>query len=274
MRLPTQLTEAEEIIDVAPIITVTAASRTYAARSGADVVALGGVDLTVNQGDVVSLVGPSGCGKSTLLKMIAGLVEPTTGAISINGLPARAGRADCGIMLQSAVLLPWRSTMDNILLPIEVLGLDKSAGRGRAAELIEMVGLQGFEQKRPWELSGGMQQRVSLARLLIFEPDVLLMDEPFAALDEFTRERLDQEVAALQRRLDRTIVYVTHNIREAVALSDEVIVMTPRPGRIIERVHVGLAKPRTPEVMDTPEAVALIANIRNTLAKSTSGENA
>jgi NitT/TauT family transport system ATP-binding protein len=157
------------------------------------------------------------------------------------------------------------------MLPIEVLGLDKSAARSRAAELIEMVGLEGFENKRPWELSGGMQQRASLARLLIFEPDVLLMDEPFAALDEFTRERLDQEVASLQQRLNRTIVYVTHNIAEAVALSDEVIVMTPRPGRIIDRVHIDLPKPRTPDIMETPEGVSLVSKIRKTLAHSTSG---
>jgi NitT/TauT family transport system ATP-binding protein len=254
----------------APIITVSSASEIYQTRNGA-VIALDEVDLSVRKGDVISLVGPSGCGKSTLLKMIAGLIPPTTGTVTINGTTASAGRSDCGIMLQSAVMLPWRSTLENIMLPIEVLGLDKSAARSRAAELIEMVGLQGFENKRPWELSGGMQQRASLARLLIFEPDVLLMDEPFAALDEFTRERLDQEVASLQQRLNRTIVYVTHNIAEAVALSDEVIVMTPRPGRIIDRVHIDLPKPRTPDIMETPEAVALVSKIRKTLAHSTSG---
>ncbi|KWX67513.1 ABC transporter ATP-binding protein [Mycobacterium sp. NAZ190054] len=258
-------------MSTAPIITVSGASRTYPTSGGSDVVALAEVDLNVRSGDVVSLVGPSGCGKSTLLKLMAGLVEPTTGSVTISGRPACAGRPDCGIMLQSAVLLPWRSTLDNIMLPIEVLSLDKASARSRAMELIEMVGLQGFEHKRPWELSGGMQQRASLARLLIFEPDVLLMDEPFAALDEFTRERLDQELASLQRRLNRTIVYVTHNIGEAVTLSDEVIVMTPRPGRIIDRVRVDLPKPRTPEVMETPKAVALVADIRKTLAQATTG---
>lgn len=255
-----------------PIIDVSNASRVYSTRNG-DVVALDEVSLTICPGEVVSLVGPSGCGKSTLLKMIAGLIEPSTGSVSIGGTPAMAGRADCGIMLQSAVLLPWRSTFDNIMLPIEVLGLDKRSARRRAAELIELVGLQGFENKRPTELSGGMQQRASLARLLIFEPEVLLMDEPFAALDEFTRERLDAEVADLQRRLHRTIVYVTHNIGEAVALSDEVVVMTPRPGRVIDRVRIDLPRPRTPEVMDTPEAVALVAQVRNTLVHSTIGDS-
>ncbi|WP_370499944.1 ABC transporter ATP-binding protein [Mycolicibacterium sp. jd] len=262
-----------EPVEAPVIVNVAAASQTYPARNGDDVIALTQVDLEIRQGEVVSLVGPSGCGKSTLLKMIAGLIEPTTGAITINGSPASAGRSDCGIMLQSAVLLPWRNTVDNILLPIEVLGLDRAAARARAHELIDMVGLRGFEDKRPWELSGGMQQRASLARLLIFEPDVLLMDEPFAALDEFTRERLDQEVASLQRRLNRTVVYVTHNIAEAVALSDEVMVMTPRPGRIIDRVRIDLPKPRTPDVMETPEAVGLVSRIRKALAKSTSGED-
>lgn len=264
--------EAQRPIESPVIVNVAAASQTYPARHGGDVIALKEVDLEIRQGEVVSLVGPSGCGKSTLLKMIAGLIEPTTGAITINGIPARAGRSDCGIMLQSAVLLPWRSTLDNIMLPIEVLGLNRSAARARAHELIDIVGLGGFEDRRPWELSGGMQQRASLARLLIFEPDVLLMDEPFAALDEFTRERLDHEVASLQRRLNRTVIYVTHNIAEAVALSDEVMVMTPRPGRIIDRVRIDLPKPRTPDVMETPRAVSFISRIRKSLARSTCGE--
>ncbi|MDY6995184.1 MAG: ABC transporter ATP-binding protein [Actinomycetota bacterium] len=267
---PSLMPKKGELHGTPTIISVSGASRTYPTRSGADVVALTDVDLTVRRGNVVSLVGPSGCGKSTLLKMIAGLVEPTTGAVTINDKPASAGRADCGIMLQSPVLLPWRSTLENILLPVEVLRLDRSSARARAMDLIDMVGLRGFEHKQPWELSGGMQQRASLARLLIFEPDVLLMDEPFAALDEFTRERLDQEVASLQTRLNRTIVYVTHNIGEAVALSDEVVVMTPRPGRIVDRVPIELPKPRTPEVMDSPEAVSLVAGIRKILANSLS----
>ncbi|GFM16672.1 MULTISPECIES: ABC transporter ATP-binding protein [Mycobacteriaceae] len=267
---PTAMLNDGALASSPTIISVSGASRTYPTRNGGDVVALTDVDLTVHKGDVVSLVGPSGCGKSTLLKMIAGLVEPSTGAVTINDKPASAGRADCGIMLQSPVLLPWRSTLDNILLPVEVLRLDRSAARARAMDLIEMVGLRGFEHKQPWELSGGMQQRASLARLLIFEPDVLLMDEPFAALDEFTRERLDQEVASMQRRLNRTIVYVTHNISEAVALSDEVVVMTPRPGQVVDRVTVDLPKPRTPEVMDSQEAVALVAAIRKTLADNIS----
>jgi len=266
--LPTPVTTGED----GAIIAVSEASKVYCTDTG-DVTALSPVDLTIRRGEVVSLVGPSGCGKSTLLKMIGGLIEPSTGTITVNGAPARAGRPDCGIMFQSPVLLPWRSTLDNILLPVEVFGLDKAGARARAAELIDLVGLRGFERRRPWELSGGMQQRVSLARLLIFEPDVLLLDEPFAALDEFTRLRLDQEVARLQERFNRTIVYVTHNIGEAVAMSDEVVVMSPRPGRIIDRVRVGLPRPRTPETMDCPDAVALVARVRKVLADTANGNS-
>jgi NitT/TauT family transport system ATP-binding protein len=247
-------------------VDIRGASQTYESHGGA-VAALDAVNLTIERGTVVSLVGPSGCGKSTLLKMIAGLLEPTTGTIHVNETPAAAGRADCGIMLQSPVMLPWRSVLQNVMLPIEVLGLDRAVAKTRAIALLKLVGLEGFENKRPWQLSGGMQQRASLARLLVFEPDILLMDEPFAALDEFTRERLDQEVAQLQQALHRTIIYVTHNITEAVMLSDEVIVMTPRPGRIIDHVVIDLPKPRTVGVMESREAIAFVSRIRRALTR-------
>lgn len=239
-------------------------TKTYRTRDGV-VEAVQDVSFTVPTGHVVSLVGPSGCGKSTVLKMIAGLVQWDRGSIEVAGSPAAAGRPDCGIMLQSAVLLPWRTVWDNVMLPVEVLGLEKEQARAHAKALLELVGLDGFERKHPWELSGGMQQRVSLARLLVFEPQILLMDEPFAALDEFTRERLDAELLRLQEHFHRTLVYVTHNISEAVTLSDAVVVMTPRPGEIIDVVPIELERPRHLDVATTPAGVELITRIRGSL---------
>jgi NitT/TauT family transport system ATP-binding protein len=239
--------------------------KSYRVRGGS-VDAIRDVSFDVPRGDVVSMVGPSGCGKSTVLKMMAGLISLDSGTIEVAGRAAEAGRHDCGIMLQSSVLLPWRTVWQNVLLPAEIMGLDREAAEQRARELFELVGLHGFEHNRVWELSGGMQQRASLARLLVFEPEILLMDEPFSALDEFTRERLDAELASLQARLHRTIVYVTHNIAEAVMLSDTVIVMTPRPGQVVDLVPITLPRPRTPEVMSSPEAQALILAIRRAFA--------
>lgn len=255
--------------DVAAAVRVSGITKTYDTRDGL-VEAVSHVSLQVHAGSVVSLVGPSGCGKSTVLKMVAGLVEPDEGTIEVAGRPAAPGRADCGIMLQSPVLLPWRTVIENVLLPAEILGLDRRAARRRAEELLALVGLEGFERKHPWELSGGMQQRASLARLLVFEPEILLMDEPFAALDEFTRERLDMELARLQEHLRRTIVYVTHNIAEAVMLSDVVVVMTPRPGRVVDTVQVELPRPRTAEVMTSEAGGALVRRIRAHLDTSDS----
>jgi NitT/TauT family transport system ATP-binding protein len=236
-------------------------NKSYATNTGV-VEAVRDVSFEVLRGQVVSLVGPSGCGKSTVLKMVAGLIPFDDGAIEVAGSPAAAGRRDCGIMLQSPVLLPWRTVWDNVMLPAQIMGLEKNEAASRAQALFELVGLQGFEKSHVWELSGGMQQRASLARLLVFEPEILLMDEPFSALDEFTRERLDSELARLQERLHRTIVYVTHNIPESVMLSDTVVVMTPRPGRVVARMPIELPRPRTPEVMASPDAQALILRIR------------
>jgi NitT/TauT family transport system ATP-binding protein len=245
-------------------VAVRQVNKTYRVKSGV-VEAVRDVSFDVRRGDVVSLVGPSGCGKSTVLKMTAGLIEFDSGTIDVAGRRAEAGRRDCGIMLQSPVLLPWRTVWENVLLPADIMGLDRAETEQRAKGLFELVGLQGFEKARAWELSGGMQQRASLARLLVFEPEILLMDEPFSALDEFTRERLDAELARLQTRLQRTIVYVTHNIAEAVMLSDMVVVMTPRPGRVVDRVEIDLPRPRTREIMASPAAQALIMGIRSTL---------
>ena len=206
--------------------------------------ALAGVDLEVREKEFLSLVGRSGCGKSTLLRILAGLVPASDGTVAIGGATVRGPRRDVGLMFQRPALMPWRTVIENVLLPVEILGLDRKASRREAAELLELVGLEGFERRRPWELSGGMQQRVALCRALISRPDVLLMDEPFAALDALTREELSLELQRIWTERRTTIVFVTHGIAEAVVLSDRVAVMTPRPGRITRIVPVPVGRPR------------------------------
>ena len=206
--------------------------------------ALAGVDLEVREKEFLSLVGRSGCGKSTLLRILAGLVPASDGTVAIGGAAVRGPRRDVGLMFQRPALMPWRTVIENVLLPVEILGLDRKASRREAAELLELVGLEGFERRRPWELSGGMQQRVALCRALISRPDVLLMDEPFAALDALTREELSLELQRIWTERRTTIVFVTHGIAEAVVLSDRVAVMTPRPGRITRIVPVPVGRPR------------------------------
>jgi NitT/TauT family transport system ATP-binding protein len=246
------------------VIEVNTLGKTYATRGGS-VEAVRNASFFVKPGEFVSLVGPSGCGKSTILHIVAGLLEGSQGSVTIAGQPAKAGRKDVGIMLQRPVLLPWRSVLDNVMLPIEVFGLDRKQARDRAMKLLELVGLEGFDDKYSWELSGGMQQRASLARLLVFEPEILLMDEPFAALDEFTRERLNSELADLHENLGRTVLYVTHNIQEAVFLSDRVVVMKPRPGEILDIVDIRLPRPRRIEMIAERETADLVAAIRTKL---------
>jgi NitT/TauT family transport system ATP-binding protein len=243
-------------------------SKTYRTRTG-DVEALRDASIEVGEGEFISLVGPSGCGKSTLLKLVGGLMEPSTGSVTVGGQPAREGHPEVGIMFQSAVLLPWRTVLQNVLLPTQIFGHAKGESRRRAMEMLELVGLKGFENHHIWELSGGMQQRVNLCRLLVFEPKLLLMDEPFAALDEFTRERLNLEIATLHERLGRTVVYVTHNIIEALFLSDRVVVMTNRPGRILGVVKSPLPRPRTLEMVMSEEAAAAAREIRGMLDVNT-----
>jgi NitT/TauT family transport system ATP-binding protein len=198
-------------------------------------------------------------------------VPQSDGKISVLGAAAKAGRADTGIMLQKPVLLPWRSVKQNILLAAEMYKVDKAEAERRAARLIELVGLEGFADKYPWELSGGMQQRVSLARLLVTDPKVMLLDEPFSALDEFTRERLNLELVALHESLNRSVLYVTHNIQESVLLSDYVVVMKPRPGEIVEIVPIDIPRPRTRETMALPRMTELVNYIRG-LLYTASGE--
>jgi NitT/TauT family transport system ATP-binding protein len=226
------------------LIRVDAVSQVFGLRDGI-VHALDGVSIEIGTNEFVTLVGRSGCGKSTLLRLIAGLLPASRGKISIAGTTVTGPRRDVAMVFQNPALLPWRNVIDNVLLPIEVMRLDKHKYRQDAAKLLELVGLAGFEKRQPHELSGGMQQRVALCRSLIYNPKVLLMDEPFAALDALTREELSLELQRIFNEHRTTIVFVTHSITEAVLLADRVAVMTPRPGRIAEIVSVDLPRPRS-----------------------------
>ena len=225
-----------------PAVDIRGVSRIFAARKGPGVTALDDVSLTVAPGEFVSLIGPSGCGKSTLLRLVADLDVPTSGSIEVFGKPARQARVDqdYGIAFQQAGLLPWRTVAGNIELPLELHGVGRSARRQRAAELIALVGLSDFASHYPDQLSGGMQQRVAIARSLAESPSLLLMDEPFGALDEMTRERMQNELVRICAETKAAVVFVTHSIPEAVFLSNRVVVMSPRPGRIRSIVRVGL----------------------------------
>jgi NitT/TauT family transport system ATP-binding protein len=231
------------------------------------VLALEGIDLEVGAGEFVSLIGSSGCGKSTLLRIIGDLTEPTSGEVVVNGKSARQARVDrdYGIVFQDAVLYDWRTVAKNIALPLEMLGWDRRRRAERVEEMLELVELTGFEGHHPWQLSGGMQQRVSIARALSFDPALLLMDEPFGALDEMTRERLNMELLRIWEQAGSTIVFVTHSIAEAVFLSTRVVVLTPRPGRIASVVPVDLGRPRTVETREEPRFFELVTEVRELL---------
>lgn len=238
------------------------AGRAFVSRDGQSMTALQSVALTVAPGEFVSILGPSGCGKTTLLRMAAGLLEPSWGEVVVGGEAVHRPRPDFGTVFQQALLLPWLTVLDNVLIPIDVQGRPVAKYRDRAIELIEMVGLKGFEKRYPFELSGGMQQRVALARGLIHDPAVLFMDEPFAALDAMTREQMGVELLNIWEANKTTTVFVTHGISEAVFLSDRVVVMSARPGRVSRVVDIPFARPRTPKLMATPEFAALVGEIR------------
>lgn len=237
-------------------LTVDDVSKVFTAGKGAAVNALHKIDLDVHEGEFVTLVGRSGCGKSTLLRIIAGLIPVTSGQVTIAGSAVQRPRRDVGLMLQQPALLPWRTTLDNILLPLEIMGKVGSEYRARAHQLLETTGLTGFESRYPRELSGGMQQRVSLCRSLIHDPDVLLMDEPFAALDALTREELSIELQRICAEQNKTVIFVTHSIEEAVLLADRVVVMSPRPGRIKQIVPIDAKRPRTLAMSEHSETLA------------------
>jgi NitT/TauT family transport system ATP-binding protein len=235
----------------------------------ASVAALEGIDLRIGSGEFVSLIGPSGCGKSTLLRLIGDLTEPTSGTLLVNGKPARKARQDrdYGMVFQAPVLMEWRTVAKNIELPLEVMGYSRVERARRSAELIRLVELEGFESRHPWQLSGGMQQRVAIARALAFDPKLLLMDEPFGALDEMTRERMNLELMNIWTRTKTTVVFVTHSIPEAVFLSTRVVVMSPRPGRIARVVDVDLPQPRTVDTRETERYFELVTIVRETLRR-------
>src|SRR5438128_1727813 len=221
----------------ADVIHVKGLRKEYGTARGT-VLALDGIDFTVGEGEFVAIVGPSGCGKSTLLKILAGLLPATRGEVNLRSVPVTGPRRDIGVVFQSPVLFPWRTVLENVLLPIDVQRLGREKNRGRALELLSLVGLSGFEHRYPWELSGGMQQRVAITRSLMHDPALLLMDEPFGALDAMTRESLNLELQRIWLDRHETILFVTHSIAEAVFLADRVFVMTSRPGRLLERVDV------------------------------------
>jgi NitT/TauT family transport system ATP-binding protein len=229
--------------------------------------ALEGIDLSIRSGEFVSLIGPSGCGKSTLLRLIGDLTAPSSGTVLVNGKPARGARLDrdYGMVFQAPVLMDWRTVARNIELPLEVMGHTRAARTARSAELLKLVELEGFATKHPWQLSGGMQQRVAIARALAFDPALLLMDEPFGALDEMTRERMNLELMNIWTRTRTTVVFVTHSIPEAVFLSTRVVVMSSRPGRIAKVVDVDLPQPRTVDTREDERYFELVTTVREAL---------
>jgi NitT/TauT family transport system ATP-binding protein len=248
----------------AAAVSLRTVGRTFA---NGEVVALEEIDLEIEPREFVSLIGPSGCGKSTLLRIIGDLIKPSTGEAIVNGKTAHQARLDrdYGIVFQDAVLYDWRTVARNISLPLELAGWDRGRRDARVNEMLDLVELTGFEKRHPWELSGGMQQRVSIARALSFSPALLLMDEPFGALDEMTRERLNTELLRIWQETQSTIVFVTHSIAEAVFLSTRVVVMSPRPGRITEIIPIDLPQPRTNATREDAQFFELVTRVREAL---------
>lgn len=230
-----------------------------------EVTALTNVSIDIQKGEFVSLLGPSGCGKTTLLRIIADLLQPTSGEITVGGVSPKEARLmqRYGIVFQSAVLYDWRTVKKNIMLPLEIMHLSKEEQSQRADRMLELVGLSQFANNYPQELSGGMQQRVGIARALAIKPEILLMDEPFSALDEFTREKLHEDLLGIWRKTNKTIVFVTHNIAEAVFLSDRICVLSPHPGRLSAVIDVTLPRPRTEAIKNTKEFTDLVAKVRS-----------
>ncbi|AID31038.1 NitT/TauT family transport system ATP-binding protein [Mesorhizobium sp. USDA 4775] len=229
--------------------------------------ALSNVDLTIGKGEFVSFIGPSGCGKTTLLRVIADLEKPTSGTISVNGMTAEQAREKraYGYVFQAAALFPWRTIERNVALPLEIMGLSTAEQAERIKRTLDLVNLSGFEKKYPWQLSGGMQQRASIARALAFDADLLLMDEPFGALDEIVRDHLNEQLLQLWARTNKTICFVTHSIPEAVYLSTRIVVMSPRPGRVSDIIQSTLPKERPLDIRETPEFLAIAARVRDGL---------
>jgi len=244
------------------MISVRGLSKTYVPRTGGRIEALRGVSFDVDDGEFVTIVGPSGCGKSTLLKILAGILPKTGGTVILDGKPVDGPRKDIGVVFQAPVLLPWRTVFDNVLVPVEIQRLERRNYEARATELLTLTGLTGFEKKYPFELSGGMQQRVGISRALVCDPAILLMDEPFGALDAMTREYMNMELLRIWRESAKTILFVTHSIAEAVLLADRVVVVTCRPGTVQRIVRVNLPRPRTLDMISWKEFGEHAAEIR------------
>ena len=250
----------------APVVALRDVEKVFRTAEGTTT-ALTGIDLEIQSGEFVSLIGPSGCGKSTLLRIIGDLTAPSDGSVEVNGKPAARARRDrdYGMVFQAPVLFDWRSIQANVELPLEITGLSAAERRERAERMLDLVELGDFRRHHPWQLSGGMQQRAAIARALALEPRLLLMDEPFGALDEMTRERMNDELLRIWERTETTIVFVTHSIPEAVFLSSRVVVMSARPGRITHVIDVDLPRPRTEESRETERYFELVTALREAL---------
>ncbi|HEX7919874.1 MAG TPA: ABC transporter ATP-binding protein [Bradyrhizobium sp.] len=269
MALPTQGTvqrafaEPSSIAEPAqPTIRLAGVNKAYGVGD-ASLLALHDVDLEIRGGEFVAVVGPSGCGKSTMLRVVAGLIPPGSGEVWIGDSRVHGTRRDIGIVFQSPVLFPWRTVLENVLLPIDVQKLGRDSNLAKARELLALVGLRDFESRYPAELSGGMQQRVGIARALVHDPAILLMDEPFGALDAMTREHMNVELQRLWQSRTKTVLFIAHSISEAVFLADRVVVMTPRPGRIAEVIEIALPRPRSLDMMSTPPFGDYVRRIRD-----------
>jgi NitT/TauT family transport system ATP-binding protein len=249
----------------APIIEVAQLEKVFVTVRNERIHALNDISLTVREGEFVTVVGPSGCGKTTLLKILAGLTLPSAGAVRVAGTAVAAPRRDIGVVFQNPVLLPWRTVMENVLLPAEVQSIPLTRARARAGELLKMVGLADFADKYPMELSGGMQQRAAISRALVSDPRLLLMDEPFGALDAMTREQMNLDLLRIWQESAKTVLLITHSIPEAVFLGDRVAVMTPRPGRIARIIDVAIPRPRSLDTMGDPAFGRLTGEIRKLL---------
>ena len=258
----------------APVVSASGLSLTFQTNDG-PVNALSNVDLMIGKGEFVSFIGPSGCGKTTLLRVIADLEKPTEGTILVNGMTpeqAREKRA-YGYVFQAAALFPWRTVARNIALPLEIMGIGQAEQKERIRRTLDLVDLSKFENKYPWQLSGGMQQRASIARALAFDADLLLMDEPFGALDEIVRDHLNQQLLELWARTNKTICFVTHSIPEAVYLSTRIVVMSPRPGRVTDVIESTLPRERPLHIRETPEFLEIAARVRDGLRAGHSYED-
>ncbi len=249
------------------VVRLAGTEKRFALPSGETMTAVTGIDLELQRGEFVSLIGPSGCGKSTLLRLIGDLTQPSAGSVTINGKPAHQARLDrdYGMVFQAPVLFDWRTVEENVRLPLELIGQDRAARDARVKEMLELVELTDFARHHPYQLSGGMQQRVAIARALTFSPSILLMDEPFGALDEMTRERMNSEVLRIWEQTGITVVFVTHSIPEAVFLSSRVVVMSARPGRITEIVEIDLPRPRGVETRETRRYFEMVTEVREAL---------